>query len=385
MKDEFDAYDLAKRALEYMGFDPEEEEKKSQEQHEKGKEKGKEKGDDEGTGDGAKPADGEGEPEDGGAEAEGGDGEGEGIGDRAKEFWAKYHHKPDMKFDDDAEGKADAHLEYDELRGSAGEQYVVRTPTVYRWGDAEHRDKTPRRSYQEAHGASSFANQVRKLLQVMSLSRKEPNKRRGKLRTSSLYRTSMADTRVFSQQVQSMSMDCAVSLAVDFSGSMGGSKIKHAVHAAQLVNAAIARLGVPVEIWGFSDNSQGPKEYRIKDYDERVSGEEITRRMGFGNMQNNDDANSILFAWQRLVKRKEPRKVMIVMSDGSPASSGPCDPWGMLVKVLKDIKEDGRVKMYGVGILDTNVEDLYEHRTVISKGSEIEDKLLEVMKQQVIG
>lgn len=363
LRDSYDGYDMACKVLEYLDMDPEEEKKKAKAAYDKQR----------GEGDGE-----EGEGEDA-AEGKEGDGK-EDISESMKKFLSKYRKDAPTP---DGRGRHDIHIEYDKT-----------FPVTDEWDIREVReafcskDKRQPRHFDIATGTPAFANRVKRLLQVLTLSRKEPNQRRGKLKMGSLYRVANADSRVFSKTVTSLNLDVVVSLAVDYSGSMSGHKIAHAVHAAQLVNSAISKLGIPVEIWGFSDSGDWVDEYRIKEYDERVRDDELVRRMGVAaarGMRNNDDGLSILHAYSRLRVRPEKRKVMVVMSDGSPCSSA-ChhdDAW--LKKVLGDIKREGRVELYGVGILDRNVERFYDHSTVITKGAEIEEKLLEVMKRKVIG
>jgi hypothetical protein len=76
---------------------------------------------------------------------------------------------------------------------------------------------------------------------------------------------------------------------------------------------------------------------------------------------------------------------MIVLSDGYPASSGPHHDGKAMKLVMEELVSDGRVEMYGIGIEDETVKEYYPKWKVIKSGNQVEQALLEVLQQQVIG
>ena len=80
---------------------------------------------------------------------------------------------------------------------------------------------------------------------------------------------------------------------------------------------------------------------------------------------------AILWSVDRLHKRKNKRKVLIVLSDGQPASNrGDC--YQFTKDVIDQVHKDGRIEIYGIGIIDDTVKQLYPHWSVIRHEDELE-------------
>jgi cobalamin biosynthesis protein CobT len=209
----------------------------------------------------------------------------------------------------------------------------------------------------------------------------------GRIHAKNLWRTRANDDHIFKQKVENLTLkDTAVTLLVDFSGSMGGDKIQHATAACLMLNQAITRLGVKTNITGFSDTFQ-PVEFRIKGWSERLTDDQIVDRFSRASnlMCQNADGESLMFAYHDLMQRPEKKKLLIVLSDGSPCSYGDGDDDELLYNVAKQIEGDKRVSLYGIGIQDRNVQRYYTQRTTISEAHELEDKLLDVVQKQILG
>ena len=235
-----------------------------------------------------------------------------------------------------------------------------------------------------------LANTVRKLLQVLTQKRNVYGKKKGHIANKNVYRAALKNTggyqqKVFRQKEQRLDLDVAVTVLIDNSGSMGGEPIIHAMKSGLMLNDAIGKLGVPVEILGFTDRGRQSTINLYKDFDQRVSEEVLLSRLdsGCGNMSSNADGESILWAYHRLRPRKEKRKLLVVLSDGQPASSrGDAD--ALTKRVVKQIEKDGEVEIYGIGIMSHAVERYYTNNTVINDSSELETALLTVIKNYII-
>jgi cobalamin biosynthesis protein CobT len=99
---------------------------------------------------------------------------------------------------------------------------------------------------------------------------------------------------------------------------------------------------------------------------------------------NNDDGAAIMWAHSRLIRNKAKRKIMIVLSDGSPACQQ-ADAMPFTQKVVKEIEQKSPVELYGIGIMDDNVRRIYRDWKVIRDASELETALLSVVKDKIIG
>lgn len=273
-------------------------------------------------------------------------------------------------------------------------------------------------------------NQIQKLFMAKALVRWEPGLRRGKINTTSLHKLRTGDPRVFRRKIESDDRNIAVSLLLDISGSMSGSKVQYAAVAALMFSQVLSKLNISHEISCFSTyygsymgsllpdadkintmlGSIGATggwgvgavggitygryapitNYIAKSYDGRL--DESTKRLicmipdGFSNLRaNNVDGESVATAGQRLLARQEKRKVMIVMSDGSPAADGDGRALGKHLKeVVKSLSQQG-VEMLGLGMLDNSVTHYYPKSVVVHRVEDIPTKILELTKQMVVG
>ena len=183
-------------------------------------------------------------------------------------------------------------------------------------------------------------------------------------------------------------------MLVDASGSMIGDKYTHAVNAAMLLNEAIGNaLHVPIEIASFTDTGfitgSPPLMVLHKTFNQKPSLEHLYTSFGFSSidrmMQGNPDGENILWAYDRLIQRKEKKKVLIVFSDGAPAASRDCGGiYGFTKNVIKEIESKKLVDLYGIGIMSSSVKDLYTHSCVIKSAADISNTLLEVIEQKLL-
>ena len=101
-------------------------------------------------------------------------------------------------------------------------------------------------------------------------------------------------------------------------------------------------------------------------------------------MSGNADADAVMWAYRRLRERKEPRKLLIVLSDGAPAcafSGGGAH--SSLLAVTNRIQKEGIVELFGLGIESTAVRLYYNNHAVIRDTAEINEALLTVLKEGI--
>ena len=240
--------------------------------------------------------------------------------------------------------------------------------------------------------ANGMANTLRRILQVQSQAYYINNQKKGKLSTKNAYRLLIPqvgdgewNTRVFRKKVESDVLDAAVTILVDCSGSMRGPKYVNAIDSAILLNSALSqRLHIPVEVLGFTDPAR--QTYLVaKQFDEKVSDNHILNAFGVFShrMSNNADGEAILWAYHRLRPRKEKRKVLIVLSDGSPCGG----PGGNIIDytkaVIEQIEQSEDVHIVGIGIEDDSVRSFYSRTVVINDSNELSEKLLEVCRRDL--
>lgn len=242
-------------------------------------------------------------------------------------------------------------------------------------------------AYHIGNASPAFVSNMRRLLQVKAAVHYEHGFKSGKIAPGRMYRVGLPpidggdwNSRVFRKCTQeSHLLDTAILLLVDWSGSMHGSKATTAARAAGLCNDAFGRvLRVPLSIVAFTSSGPTPKHAIVKDFDSRVSADDVAERFADFKLSGNNDADSLLWAYYKILPRKERRKIIIVLSDGSPAD-GYGDPVYALKCVTKQIVDEKRVDLYGIGILDSNVKMFYPKWKIVNKITDLEPALVDVM------
>lgn len=259
--------------------------------------------------------------------------------------------------------------------------------------------------------AAPMMKDIQRLIAARSLSVRTPGFRSGRLHSGSLHRAVLGDDRLFARKQETRTKDVAVSLVVDLSGSMDGAKLQTAVESAWAFSEVLSRLKIANEVIGFTTSFSNfqkmhadrglMKEYEefcastgtrarlepvympiFKAYDEQFGPLQKKRLAsayhsgrGTGILQNNLDGHSLRYAALRLLPRKEPRKIMIVFSDGMPAASVAGDLNRDLKETVKNLTAN-KIEMIGIGIQDDSVKKFYPRYVVINK---VEDLIGTVM------
>lgn len=242
-----------------------------------------------------------------------------------------------------------------------------------------------------------FPEQVRRLIQVRSAVQYQGGYKSGKLNGRHLYRRNLPPEvvsedyrqRLFRRKIENDTLDVAISLLVDCSGSMAGSKFVNAVTACSILSHAFdAVLRIPLEILGHTSSGRHGLEMAIvKPFSRPYKAGEVGSRFArFSNQMNgNADADALWFQYRRLIATKNKRKIMVVLSDGSPTdgASG-SNPSYALKETVRQITDERRVEVYGIGIEDANVSRFYPKNIVIHDSSDLESKLLALLKTAIL-
>ena len=278
-------------------------------------------------------------------------------------------------------------IDYSSLK--RGVEFDVLEPKVHDFtGHLPEESSHYKNVFDELSDSTALSQEIKRYLMVKARVKTETRKRRGRVHRRSAWKTNVyAGTPeaqfIFKQKTNKNALDTAVSLVVDHSGSMGGSKFVNSCHSAMLLNDVLQKIGVKCEIIGFTYSSV-PNNIIHKTYDVPCTTEHLKSSFAIAGqmMWNNSDGESILWAAERLLARKEKRKVMIVISDGEPAGGG----YGCYEFTEKTIRNlEPVIDLYAIGVEDDSVRNLYKNYTVINHSDELEDKVLQVLKKKVLG
>ena len=174
--------------------------------------------------------------------------------------------------------------------------------------------------------------------------------------------------------------DTIVTLLIDNSGSMRGRPITIAAICADILSRTLERCAVKVEILGFTTkNWKGGQSrekwnvtkkipnpgrlndlrhiiYKSADAPWRQSKKNIGLMLKEGLLKENIDGEAILWAYNRIKKRKEERKIIMVISDGAPVddSTLSVNSGDYLEKHLKQtvkfIEDKADIEILAIGI-----------------------------------
>ena len=242
----------------------------------------------------------------------------------------------------------------------------------------------------DAH-SRAFANKIRRYIQSQARSVVRKDREYGKIDRGNLYRLAMPavdggewNKKIFYDQRKHTMKDTAIFVLVDWSGSMIGDKMKYAADAAQRLVWCFDRvLNVPVALAAFTDRTSFCDIGYIKPWNTRgMTAEEIASRFAkfYWYTSGNNDADAVNWAYNQIKKRKESRKLLIVLSDGAPAGSWMGSADDALRLATKTVEKDRDVELYGVGICDTSVQRYYTNWQVVNDVHDISPALFNLIK-----
>ena len=199
--------------------------------------------------------------------------------------------------------------------------------------------------------------------------------------------------------------DTIVTLLIDNSGSMRGRPITIAALCADILSRTLERCSVKVEILGFTtknwkggksrehwNKKEKPKSpgrlndlrhiiYKSADTHWRQAKNNIGLMLKEGLLKENIDGEAISWAFNRIKKRKEERKILMVISDGAPVDDSTLSVntgdflEKHLKKIVKFIEIKSEVEILAIGI-GHDVSRYYEKAIKISDVHELGDVMI---------
>ena len=199
--------------------------------------------------------------------------------------------------------------------------------------------------------------------------------------------------------------DTIVTLLIDNSGSMRGRPITIAAICADILSRTLERCSVKVEILGFTTKNwkggqsrekwnkdkkpQTPGRlndlrhiiYKSGDTHWRQAKNNLGLMLKEGLLKENIDGEAISWAYNRLKKRKEERKILMVISDGAPVDDSTLSVNSgdflekHLKKSVKFIEEKSEIEILAIGI-GHDVSRYYNRAIKITDVNELGDVMI---------
>ena len=199
--------------------------------------------------------------------------------------------------------------------------------------------------------------------------------------------------------------DTIVTLLIDNSGSMRGRPITIAALCADILSRTLERCSVKVEVLGFTtknwkggrsreawtktDKPKNPGRlndlrhiiYKGADTHWRQAKNNIGLMLKEGLLKENIDGEAISWAYNRIKKRKEERKILMVISDGAPVDDSTLSVNSgdylekHLKKMVKFIETKSDVEILAIGI-GHDVSRYYDKAIKITDVNELGDVMI---------
>jgi cobaltochelatase CobT len=218
--------------------------------------------------------------------------------------------------------------------------------------------------------------------------------------------------RPFKEEGESPFPSTIVTLLIDHSGSMRGRAMRIAALTVEIFVRVLERCGVTCEVLGFTtrewDGGEPGREWAAAGYPEApgrlnalehivIKGADVPwrrARAGLGlfvrdeMLKENVDGEALVWAHRRLLARPERRRILVVISDGTPMDEATlaANGWDYLDRhlqaVIDDIESQSSIQLAAIGI-GHDVSRFYSNATRIARiddlGPALGDKLMALL------
>lgn len=198
--------------------------------------------------------------------------------------------------------------------------------------------------------------------------------RHGRLCPHNLHRMFVGNPRLFRSDAPIPAVNTALHLLVDTSGSMAGQPIRrarqacfaiaHALKAVPGINLGVTTFPAQGETYSVTPVLEHGKPFRDAGFMFETTG-------------STPLTEALLWATQELCRQPEPRKILIVLTDGSPDNPITC---------RQAIAEASRfIEIYGIGIWDEHITKLLPGRSAaIYNLSDLSSTLFDMLQNSLI-
>ena len=210
----------------------------------------------------------------------------------------------------------------------------------------------------------------------------------------------------FKKETENKFKDTVVTLLIDNSGSMRGRSISLAAICADIIGSTLERCQIKTEILGFTTkhwkggdskklwmiNGSRTNPGRLNDIRHIIykSADNSWRRsrryfgamLREGLLKENVDGEALAWSHERLLRRPEERKILIVISDGAPVDDSTLSTNredyldNHLRQIILQIEKDSPIELQAIGI-GHDVTKYYKNALTINRAEELGEVLLD--------
>ena len=249
------------------------------------------------------------------------------------------------------------------------EQELIHSAIPVRQAPAPLPEEEQRKALAETTG---LRYRLQGMLQAVRMRDTAPS-RHGRLCPHNLHRMFVDNPKIFRSNTPTPAVNTALHLLVDCSGSMVGKPIRHARQACFAIASALKAIpGINLGVTTFP--AQG-ETYSVSPVLEH--GKPFHSNFLFETTGSTPLTEALLWATQELCRQPEPRKILIVLTDGSPDNPVTCK---------QAIAEASRfVELYGLGIWDESIKKLLpDSSAIIHYLSDLSSALFNILQNTLI-
>lgn len=239
--------------------------------------------------------------------------------------------------------------------------------------------------YNILSNTKKMSRKIESIIKAQSYDTTFKNRQTGKkICTTSLYRP---DKKFFiNKQVEETISPLAVTLLVDLSGSMEGSRLHYAKLGAIQLLEFCNRINVPISVYGHDSSGNTVNIYNFFNFNSSKSKKYSLMNMKAG--KGNRDGAAIRFCCEQLDKREE-KKMFVIISDGQPAASGYVGfkAENDIHSIMKEYQKKGFIFVSAsIGSDRENIRRIYGEKNVIdiTDLSVLPKTLVKVIKNQIM-
>ena len=253
-----------------------------------------------------------------------------------------------------------------------------------------------------------LANRLQRLLLAKQNTSWKYNLEEGMLDNARLHRViaNPSYPLSFKEETENKFKDTVVTLLIDNSGSMRGRSISLAAICTDIIGSTLERCQVKTEILGFTTkhwkggdskklwNIKGSRSnpgrlndirhiiYKSADNSWRRSRRYFGAMLREGLLKENVDGEALAWSHERLIKRSEERKILIVISDGAPVDDSTLSANredfldNHLKEIISKIENESPVELQAIGI-GHDVTKYYKNALTINRAEELGEVLFE--------
>ena len=221
---------------------------------------------------------------------------------------------------------------------------------------------------------SKIRAQLMGLVQATRQNRNWARRKGRRLCGNRMHRVMSGDLRVFKAREDRVEANTGVHVLTDLSSSMNASDAQIAREASLAIALALEAIsGVSPAVTYFSGDSSDPVRSALR------HGQLVRNNISHfiePARGTTPMAEGIWFAAFELSKLREARKIIIVITDGSPDSSNACH------KVI-ELCENSGIEMVGIGINTSRVEAFFNRSIMIENVDELRSTLFQLMRDKL--